>query len=483
MSNLRQLAQQTALYGLSSILGRVLNFLLVPLHTMALAKGEYGVNTDLYTLIAFAIVVLTYGMETAFFHFSEHRKDQGAEVLSTALFGLVGSTLLFALLFEVFLTPLSSALRYTAQPHYLRMTAWILILDVLSAIPFAKLRRESRAIRFVSIKMALIGANILLNLDLFLWGYSARWFPLLQTLDGPTKILLANLVASSLMLLLLLPEYRLPKGARFRWTLWTSMAGYGFPLMLAGLAGIANELVDRQFLKYLLPADTAFEQLGVYGAVYKLSIFLVLFVQAFRYAAEPFFFKIARDTGDRSILARSMNLYALLLGGVFVGLCAGMPILKHFIDAKFWEGLDIVWILFLANWLLGLHALASMWYKLSGQTHFGLYVTLAGLVVTLTVNLALIPHYGIRAAAWATLLSYTTMLVLNLLLGQRHYPVPYDWAKLGLILGLCTLLGYLGWVVQQRFGVLALGVLLPYAVLAYRSERDALRSILSRWKT
>jgi O-antigen/teichoic acid export membrane protein len=191
-------------------------------------------------------------------------------------------------------------------------------------------------------------------------------FPLLQTLDGPTKILIANLCASTLMLLLLLPEYRALIQFRFRWPLWKSMAGYGFPLMLAGLAGIANELADRQFLKYLLPPDTAFEQLGVYGAVYKLSIFLVLFVQAFRYAAEPFFFRLARDSGDRGVLARTMNLYALVLGGVFIGLCAGMPVLKHFIDAKFWEGLDIVWILFLVlgttnavNLTDGLEGLAS----------------------------------------------------------------------------------------------------------------------------
>jgi len=482
MSSLRQLVQQTALYGLSSILGRVLNFLLVPLHTMALAKGEYGINTDLYTLIAFAIVVLTYGMETAFFHFSEHRKDQSGQVASTALWGLVGSTALFWILFEIFFAPLGSLLRYDAQPHYLRLTALILALDVLSAIPFAQLRRANRALRFVSVKMALIGVNVLLNLDFFLWGFSGRMFPLLQTLDGPTKILIANLCASTLMLLLLLPEYRALIQFRFRWPLWKSMAGYGFPLMLAGLAGIANELADRQFLKYLLPPDTAFEQLGVYGAVYKLSIFLVLFVQAFRYAAEPFFFRLARDSGDRGVLARTMNLYALVLGGVFIGLCAGMPVLKHFIDAKFWEGLDIVWILFLANWLLGLHALASMWYKLSGQTHYGLYVTLAGLVATLGINFFFIPDFGIQAAAWATLISYAVMLGLNLLLGQRHYPIPYNWSKLALILGLSLVLGYLGWVVQSRFGLLAIGVLIPYGFLAYRLEGKALRTALNRWK-
>ncbi len=482
MSFIGQLAKQTALYGLSSILGRVLNFLLVPLHTGALAKSEYGVNTDLYTLIAFAIVVLTYGMETAFFHFSEQNKERSAAVLSTALWGLLGAIGVFVLCFELGFEPLSRVLRYSDSPFYLRATAWILILDVASAIPFAKLRREERALRFVSVKMVLIGVNVLLNLDFFLWGTIARLFPLLIEMDGPSKILIANLIASGVMLLLLLPEYRALGRSSFDRNLWLRMAAYGFPLMLAGLAGIANELADRQFLKFLLPRDEAMEQLGVYGAVYKISIFLVLFIQAFRYAAEPLFFKHAKQTGDRSMLARSLLLFTLLLGGVFVALNALMPVLRNFIDAKFWEGLDLVFILLTANLLLGVHSVASMWFKLSGQTRFSLFITLAGLVVTIGVNLYAIPRYGIAGSAWATLLSYATMLAVNLALGQKHYPIPYDWSKLGLILGLSLVLGYLGWVVQERFGLVAIGVLIPYGFLVFRLEGKAFFSSLSRWK-
>lgn len=468
---LKKLASQTALYGLSSILGKVLNFLLVPLHTMVLSQSAYGINTDFYVLIAFLIVVLTYGMETAFFRFSEKHSDDRETVYSTALISILLTTVLFLVLSFAFLSSITTALKYESNPNYVLWLLIILGMDALAAIPFARLRAQNRAGRFVAIKLTLIIANIFFNLLFFAPALFNNRLPI-DVLPywfgenlGVGYIFLANLFASAIMLLLLLPEMFAVKW-RFNKRLWRAMLLFGAPLMISGLAGVANEMLDRQLLKYILPAQTWQAQVGIYGAVYKLSIFLILFNQAFRYAAEPFFFSTNAQKNAKETFATVMTYFVMVMAIGFVAVMAYLDFIKHFIDNKFWEGLHVVPILLLANVFLGITTNLSFWYKLSDKTNWAIVITGFGLVLTIIFNLWLIPRLGYEGAAWATLISYTGMMLLSYALGQRYYPIPYQTTKIVGILGVAFTIGWFAYhfathtfVPQTAFFLLFLAIL------------------------
>ena len=467
MSAIKKLAQQTALYGLPSILGRVLNFILVPIHTGIMNQSQFGSITDLYSLVAVGIVLLTYGFETAYFNNSQNPLSE-KKSFATGMQSLLFTSLLFLLAFEWGLPELSSVLRYENQPHYLRWMVWIMLLDVLSALPFARLRFRQKALEFVGIKFILIGLNIGFNLFFFLglkhWPELKNSLPAAWN-DPVAWVLISNLLASAVMFLLLLPQWRQADGWRFDRELWRKMMGYGLPLMAAGLAGIANELADRQLLKYLLPEHLAMNQLGVYGAVYKLSIFLMLFVQAYRYAAEPFFFQLrnAKNSGETN--AQVLEGFVMFLGLVLLGLNASLPIIKHFINERFWEGLALAPILFAANYILGINTHLGIWYKLANKTRFAWYITGLGLFFTLWLNFWLIPVLGIEGAAWATLTSYTAMMLMNLIMGHKHYPLPYAYKRLTLYFLSSVILGFFAWKLQSMVGLWACMALVPYLIL------------------
>jgi O-antigen/teichoic acid export membrane protein len=286
------------------------------------------------------------------------------------------------------------------------------------------------------------------------------------------------------MLFLLLPQFKpLLLWRTFDGVLLRKMLLYGLPLMLAGLAGIANELADRQFLKYLLPEATSMDDLGIYGAIYKLSIFLVLFVQAYRYAAEPFFFRLDSETGDsRQMNARVLRYFTLVLGAVVIGLNAALPVIKHFIDEKFWAGLQAAPILIAANFVLGLNTHLSIWYKLANKTWFAGIVTGVGLLFTIGLNLWWIPQMGWMGAAWATFISYLVMAILNALLGRKYAPVPYAWKVLLTYFISSLLLGFFAWKVQALWGLWALLALLPYLMIVLLIERSTWQHILPQRK-
>jgi O-antigen/teichoic acid export membrane protein len=435
LGNLKKLAGQTALYGLSSILGKTINFLLTPIHTAMLSEAAFGRNVDFYSLIGFLIVLMTYGFETAFFRFSEKPGANKQSVYSTATISLLVSSGVFLLIAFFGQGYWSRILLWEDRPEFVMLLAAILVMDTLSAIPFARLRAQNRALRFVVIKLTLIGVTFLMNLAFF-YGLPAliangmpghEWLSGFYGGGGEHLIFYANLVGCVVMLVMLLPEFK-----NIQWVfdkvLWRQMMWFGVPLMVGGFAGIANELLDRQLLKYLPSPGGAdpFEQVGIYGAVYKLSIFLVLFNQAFRYAAEPFFFARAGGTGDRQILATVLRYFVVVLCVGLVAVTAGIDLLKYFIDSKFWVGLPILPILLLANVFLGINTHLSIWYKLSDRTSFGIVVTGVGLVFTLAFNLYLIPRMGYVGAAWATLASYAAMTVTSYVLGQKYYRIPYD---------------------------------------------------------
>lgn len=427
MNALKKLASQTAIYGLSSIVGRFLFYLLVPLHTRIFDKAEYGVVTDLYAIVTFLMIVLTYGMETAYFNFSR-REDNNSKVYSTAIISLLTSSLSFILILLLFSGPLATLLKYPDHTDYIIFFILIVGLDALVAIPFAHLRQQSKPKQFAFIKLSGILINIFLNLIFLLvfpkLGIYSKEF-------GVGYIFLANLIASASTLLMLLPQYRI--NYEFDKVLWKKMVTYAMPIFIAGLPGMVNETLDRVVMKYLLPDSVdKMANLGVYGACYKLAMLMTICIQAYRFAAEPFFFSQKSEEETRKNLARSTHYFSIACLFIFLGIMFYMDIVKWFIDERYYEGLFIVPILLLANFFLGIYVNLSMWFKLSQKTIYGVYFSFFGAGITIVLNVILIPLIGYAGGAWTTLACYSSMMVLCFVIGQKKYPVNYDVSSFGL---------------------------------------------------
>jgi O-antigen/teichoic acid export membrane protein len=461
LNPLRKLASQTAVYGLSSIFGRFLNYLLVPLYTYTFPAESYGVVSEFYAYAGFFAVLLAFGLETGYFRFRSRDDVPAGAVYPAALGFLLLANLGFVLAIVAFREPLADLLRYPDHPEYLVLFALILAFDAVSALPFAKLRAEDRAWRFAGIKMAEILVAIGLNL-FFLVGWpkaAALWpnSPLALAYDpavGVGYIFLANLIASGFKLLLLLPEFR---GLRFREGLKVvkPMLAYSLPMVVIGFAGMINEMLDRAILKYLLPYDLAtnLRMLGIYGACYKLSILMSLFVQAFRYAGEPFFFAYAGRADAKRAYALVMKYFVIFCMFIFLLVTLYIDLFKYFVGQEYREGLDVVPILLMANLFLGIYVNLSIWYKLTDRTLMGAWVSLFGAALTVLLNVWWIPTLGYVGSAWATLACYGSMAAVSYLLGRRYYPVPYPLAKIGayLLFGLLLygmdreFVGFCGW--------------------------------------
>ena len=479
---MKQLAGQTAIYGLSSILGRMINFLLVPLQTAVLTQSEYGINVDFYSLIAFLIVVVTFGMETSYFRFSEQKGLDERKVFGASLTMISLVLVAIALFAYMFQQPILAALRYQDSPQYLFYLVAILALDALSALPFARLRRQNKAFRFAGIKLALIFSNIVINLYFFLPSYwelheITGWWS--HEMRGVDYIFIANFWASLIMFGLLLPTLR-PLKLNLDPKYTKVLLRFGIPLLIGGLAGIANEMLDRQLLKYLLPKESWAQGVGIYGAVYKISIFLILFNQAFRYAAEPFFFKNAKNADGKDKMAEVMVGFTWVMSIGFVMIISGLDYLKYFIDEKFWVGLELVPILLLANVILGINTNLNVWYKVSDKTSYGIYITFIGLAFTVVGNVLLIPVIGLFGAAWTTLAAYTAMFVASLLWSLKHYPVPYNWRKLGAFVGSATLMSLIIHYVDVGGSGIKIGLGLAYLFSMFALERNGLFKFASR---
>lgn len=442
MNPLKKLAGETAVYGLSSIVGRLLNYFLVPLYTRIFLPNEYGVVTELYAYASFLMVLLTFGMETTFFRFSESRSDKDS-VYSTALMPVMAVNLLFMVLGMLSASWCAGRLQYGQHAEYLVFFVIIVGLDAITAIPFARLRQQHRALRFASLKLVTIAVNIALNLFFLLLcpyllkqGYqaiSAVYTPSF----GVGYVFLSNMIASAVAVLLLYRDiFRFR--VEFNRTLFGDMIRYALPLLLAGLAGMVNETLDRILLRYLLvvPAgvanapDYVLAQIGMYGANYKVSILMTLFIQTFRYAAEPFFFSQARESDSRQLYARVMTWFILFGLLIFLGIMLYIDLVKYFIGATYYPGIGIVPILLVANLCLGIIFNLSIWYKLNNMTKYGAYLTIFGAVVTIVANCALIPWLGYAGAAWATLICYALMMLLSYFWGQKHFHVRYDLKRI-----------------------------------------------------
>jgi O-antigen/teichoic acid export membrane protein len=445
-SPLRKLVGQTAIYGLPSILGRLLNYLLVPLHTYYFAQAsDYGVISELYAWVAFLIVLLTFGMETAFFRFLQNESDK-EKAYSAAFWSVVGINSLFYLFILYFSNDLSTALLFEGHNEYIVLLGTIVMIDALTALPLARLRMEEKALRFAAIQMTSIGINIVLNVVAMVFFFSAE-----RPEEGILFILLANLIASLAKPLLLYD--RIFNVVFIKdWGLYKRMWRYAIPLVIAGFAGIINETFDRILLKHLLydpeiPQSLNFAeaQVGIYSACYKLAMLVTIILQAYRYAAEPFFFKQMQNQDRNTVYVRVMNIFIAMVCAVFLIVSLNLDIFKHFIQKEaYWEGLRVVPILLLANVFLGIYYNQSIWYKLSGKTQYGAYITIVGAILTIAINVYYIPQYQYMASAWATLIVYATQMVLSYILGQRMYPIPYNLKKFFLYLGLSLLLFWVG---------------------------------------
>ena len=439
---IRQLASQTAIYGLSSIVGRFLNYLLVPLYTRVFLQAEFGIYTQLYAYIAFAFVLFTYGMETAYFRFYEQEKSP--KVASTALGSLLITTLVLTAILVLTSGSIAHTLQLVGHQDLIIFTALILGADALGAIPFAQLRSQNKPVKFAAIKLVNIGINIGINLfflvlcpEILKSSSLASLHPLITSIYNPSfgigYIFIANLAASGITLLLLYKELLYVRFG-FDPALWKRMIRYASPLILVGLAGIVNEMLDRVLLKFLLHGtpEQNDAQIGIYGAAYKLSMLMSIFIQAYRYAAEPFFFAQASKTDARDIYAKTLKFFVIVGAIVFLGTLLYLDIIKYFLGRNFYEGLHVVPILLMANLFLGIYYNLSIWYKLTDKTLLGAYVTVGGALVTIGLNIWLIPIMGYTGSAWATLACYAFMAFASYFFGMKYYPVHYPLGRIAL---------------------------------------------------
>ena len=443
MANIKILAGQAAIYGVSTILGRLLNYLLVPLHTYMFENpAQYGIVTVLYAWTSLFMVLLTYGMETAFFRYSQIDKYK-ERTFSTLVISLFTTSLLFILLGTGFSQNIAGWLQSSAHSEYVirsEYVIWlsiIIAIDAFSSIFFASLRQRMKAMKFAIIKITNISTSIFFNLFfLILCPYLLQkdiGVDFVNTIYNPEigvgYIFISNLIASIVTLVLLLPELWKIK-LIFDIKLWKIMFIYAFPLLIFNLAGIVNETIDRVLLERLSPPDIAQMQVGIYGACYKISIIITIFVQAFKYAAEPFFFNKAKDEDAKQTYSDVMSIFVLVCSFVFLSVMLYLDVVQYFVGPNYRVGLSIVPILLLANIFLGIFYNLSIWYKLTDKTKYGAYISLIGASITLLLNMILIPRIGYMGSAWATFVCYLSMVIISYLLGRRHYQVEYKVLKI-----------------------------------------------------
>ena len=451
MSNpIKRLLGQTAVYGLTVIISRALNFLLLPLYVYVFADPkDYGVISILYAWVAFLIVLLPFAMETTFFKFFSDNENDKERIFQNSFITVIGINVLF---FVVVLFANQTFANWMLLPNnssFVVLLGAIVCLDAISALPLAKLRSENKPKEFAKIQVTSIGVNILLNLILLL-----GFFDNSNPEQGITFILVANLLSSLVKPLMVYKDFLALKW-KLDFELIKKMTWYALPLVIAGFAGIVNETIDRIMLNQLLydahqvthhsSPEQALEysqyQVGVYSACYKLAMLITILLQAYRYAAEPFFFSNAKNEDRNKLYAKVMNYFIATVCLVFLGVSLNLQIFKYFIpNEAYWEGLNVVPVLLLANVFLGIYFNQSIWYKLSGQTKFGAFIAIGGAFITIFLNLVLIPIYGYWASAWATLIVYAAQMVASYLLGQKYYPIKYNLRKFALYLGLALVL-------------------------------------------
>lgn len=416
MSKLSILAKDTAIYGVSSIVGRFLNYLLVPLYTYCMPKesGDYGVSVNMYAYTALALVVLTFGMETTLFRFANKEGEKPDTVFSTAFTVVSVLSLLFLIGIASFVTPLSSVLGYDAHPEFLLIMAVVTVLDALQALPFCFLRFKKRPIRFASLKMLFIAFNILLNVFFFI---------VLKKTEV-IYVFAVNLLCTGLITFFFIPDL-----LRIRWKvdlrLLRRMVTYSWPLLVLGVAGILNQTADKILFPFVYKGDDAQAQLGIYGACVKIAMIMAMITQAFRFAYEPLVFASSKDKDSKEYYAAGMKYFVIFTLLAFICVMAYMNVLQLVIGPEYREGLVVVPIVMAAEIMMGIYFNLSFWYKLIDKTIWGAWFSIAGCVVLALVNILFIPKYGYLACAWGGVAGYGTAMVLSYVVGQCKNPIRY----------------------------------------------------------
>ena len=432
MAGLKSLAKETAIYGVSSIVGRFLNYLLVPVYTIALpaSSGGYGVVTNIYAWVALILVLLTCGMETGFFRFANKGQDDPMRVYSTTLLSVSIGSLVFVALGLLFLEPIAGWLEYGEHPWYIGMMMIVVAMDAIQSIPFAYLRYKKRPIKFAALKLLFIFLNIALNLF---------YYVILEGNDVGYAFLF-NLVCTSVVMVCMIPELR-----GFTYVLdkelLKRMLRYSLPLVILGVAGILNQVADKIIFPFVYPDEAeATIQLGIYGAASKIAMIMAMFTQAFRFAYEPFVFGMSKEKDSREMYAQAMKFFIIFTLLAFLAVMFYLDILRHVIGRDYWDGLRVVPIVMAAEIFMGIYFNLSFWYKLIDETRWGAYFSLTGCIILILMNIFLVPQYGYIACAWAGFTGYGVAMLLSYFVGQKKYPIQYDLKAIGMYVLLAAVL-------------------------------------------
>lgn len=468
---MKKLAKETAIYGVSSILGKFLNWLLVPLYTYVLnSSADYGVVTNLYSWTALLLVVLTYGMETGFFRFANKNKEKSNEVYSTTLLSIGGTSLIFALFCIFFSQDIANALGYQQYPEYVSMMGVVVAIDAFASIPFAYLRFVNRPIKFAAIKFLYVALNIVFNLFFLVacpwlekyFPVSISWF--YNPNYGVGYVFVSNILATVIQTLALLP-YIIHVKYKLDFTLLKSILRYSLPLLILGIAGIMNQTLDKILYPFLKPGVEGAAELGIYGATSKIALVMLMFTQAFRYAYEPFIFSQHKDKNSISAYADAMKYFVIFSLLIFLGMMLYLDIFKFIIQKDYWEGLNIVPIVLVSFIFQGVFFNLSLWYKLTDKTMYGAWFSILGTMIIVVGNILLVPKFGYTGSAWSAFACYFVIMLVSYYFGQKHMPIKYDLKTIGLY----TLLTIALFVIN-------IFIVTPYPVVNY-TLKTALLSI------
>ena len=421
-NSMKGLAKDTAIYGLSSIIGKFLNYLLVPLYTYVLARtADYGIVTNLYAWTALLLVILTYGMETGFFRFANREDYDAPTVYRTAYCALFVSSALFTLFVVVFHKPIAYVLGYPDHAEFVEMMFATVAIDAFACIPFAYLRYKQRPLLFAALKLLFVVLNIAFNiLFLVILGKNDVYY-----------VFLSNILATAIQTLCLLP-FTIPYGGKFDAQVLRDMLRYSLPLLVLGIAGIMNQTLDRILFPYLYPGDDAQAQLGIYGACFKVAMVMMMFTQAFRYAYEPFVFSKHKDRRSVEAYADAMKYYIIFSYLILLGVIFYLDIFRYIVSSAYWEGLKIVPVVLWTYVFQGIYFNLSFWYKLTDETKWGAYFSLIGLVITFVLQVIGVPRIGYWASCGSSLVCYFVIMLLSYVIGQKKAPIPYDLKAIGL---------------------------------------------------
>ncbi|MEJ7560380.1 MAG: polysaccharide biosynthesis C-terminal domain-containing protein [Pedobacter sp.] len=496
MSVLKKFVGQTAIYGISTVLSRLLGFILTPFYTNAYTKVTYGVLTKMFAYASLINAVLAFGMESTFFRYLNKHEDKKQEVYNNSFISIAFVATLFLLTGFVFTDAIAKYLaadpaQFADYRLYVRYFLGILYVDAICVIPFAKLRAEEKTFKYSLLKFLNIGTFVALNLTFILlipailkhdWPL-AGWFESWYKVKWVGYVFVSNLAASTLTLILLLPEFSQVQ-LKFDKVLFAKMFSYSWPVLVANLSFIVNENLDKIALSELLPKSIADGEVGIYGAVCKIAVFMSIFITAFRIGAEPFFFSYAKNANAKKTYATILYYFVIALALLFVALVANIEILKWFISrdkthvAEYWAGLPAVPYLLFGYVCLGIYMNLSIWYRLSDQTRYGLYISLAGALITISLNFLLIPRYSYMGSAWVSMLAYFVMMVISYVLGQKHYPIPYDLKRIVIYLIVSVVLVILSFWVFQRNIYIGNALLIAFIAGVFFFEKNQLRALL-----